>query len=88
MKYWKIKQLSAAQFKRKTGVKRKTFQVMVRVLKAEEKKKKKSGRPPALRIEDQILMTLQYLREYRTYYHIATDWGISESLNFRFWILD
>ena len=52
---------------------------MVRLVKAKEKKKKKSGRPPELRIEDQILMTLQYLREYRTYYHIGIDWGISES---------
>lgn len=79
MKYWKVKQLSATKFKRLTGVKRKTFQVMVRVVKAEDKKKKKSGRPPQLRIEDQILITLQYLREYRTYYHIGSDWKISES---------
>jgi hypothetical protein len=79
MKYWKVKQLSATEFKRLTGVKRKTFQVMVRVIKAEEKKKKKSGRPPKLRIEDQILITLQYLREYRTYYHIGQDWKLSES---------
>ena len=79
MKYWKTRQLSATEFKRLSGVKRKTFQVMVRVIKAEEKKKKKSGRPPELRIEEQILMTLQYLREYRTYYHIGTEWGISES---------
>lgn len=50
---------------------------MVRIVKAEEKKKKKSGRPPKLRIEDQILMTLQYLREYRAYYHIGQDWKLS-----------
>lgn len=79
MKYKKAKRLSATEFKRLTGVKRKTFQMMVRVVKAEEKKKKKLGRPPELRIEDQILMTLQYVREYRTYYHIGTDWEISES---------
>lgn len=30
---------------------------MVQVVKAEEKNKKKSGRPPKLAIEDQILMT-------------------------------
>lgn len=46
---------------------------MLRVVKSEEKKKKKSGRPPKLRIEEQILMTLQYLREYRAYYHIGQD---------------
>lgn len=26
-----------------------------------------------------ILMTLEYLREYRTYFHIFTSYGISES---------
>lgn len=52
---------------------------MVRIVKYQEKKKKKSGRPPKLIVEDQILMTLQYLREYRTYYHISKDWKMSES---------
>lgn len=52
---------------------------MVRIIKLKEKQKNKSGRPPKLRIEDQILLTLQYLREYRTYYHIGQDWKICES---------
>lgn len=52
---------------------------MVRTIKAKDKEKKKPGRKPKLIIEDQILMTLQYLREYRTYYHISKDWKISES---------
>jgi hypothetical protein len=36
---------------------------MVRLVRAKEKQKKKSGRTPQLRIEDRILLTLQYLRE-------------------------
>ncbi len=52
---------------------------MVRLVKYKEKQKKKPGRRPKLKIEDQILLTLQYLREYRTYYHIGKDWKISES---------
>lgn len=56
---------------------------MVRIVKSKEKEKKKCGRPPKLRIEDQILLTLQYLREYRTYYHIGKDWKISESNTYR-----
>ena len=52
---------------------------MVRTVKAKEKEKKKSGRKPKLIVEDQILMTLQYLREYRTYYHIGKHWKMSES---------
>lgn len=52
---------------------------MVRQVKYQEKQKKKLGRPRKLIIEDRILLTLQYLREYRTYYHIGQDWKISES---------
>ena len=52
---------------------------MVRLVKYKEKEKKKPGRPTKLRIEDQILLTLQYLREYRSYFHIGKDWKISES---------
>ena len=52
---------------------------MVRTVKAKEKEKKKPGRKPKLIIEDQILMSLQYLREYRTYDHISKEWKMSES---------
>jgi hypothetical protein len=39
----------------------------------------KPGRPPKLSVEDQVLMTLEYWREYRTFFHIATSWGVHES---------
>lgn len=45
---------------------------MVRTVKAQEKEKKKRGRQPKLILEDPILITLKYLREYRTYYHIGS----------------
>lgn len=79
MKIEKAKQLTAKKFKRMTGVSRKTFELMVDVVKADAQKKKKSGRRPKLIIEDQVLMVIQYWREYRTYYHIGLDWGLSES---------
>ncbi|MEH2218465.1 MAG: IS5 family transposase [Nostoc sp.] len=79
MKFWRAKQLTLRKFKRLTGVSRRTFQEMVGLVKADEKKKKKSGRRPKLIIEDQVLMVIQYWREYRTYYHIGLDWGLSES---------
>lgn len=79
MKYCKARKLSANRFKRLTGVQKPTFKRMVELVKNEKKKKKKVGCPCKLRIEDQVLMTLQYLREYRTQYHIGTDWGVSES---------
>ncbi|MFN9173046.1 MAG: IS5 family transposase [Synechocystis sp.] len=79
MKYCQARKLSANRFKRLTGVQKTTFKQMVELVKNEEKKKKKVGCPCKLRIEEQVLMTLQYLREYRTQYHIGTDWGVSES---------
>ncbi len=79
MKIEKAKQLTAKKFKRMTGVSRQTFKLMVDVVKASETKKKKPGRRPKLIIEDQVLMVIQYWREYRTYYHIGLDWGLSES---------
>ncbi len=71
MKYWQAIKLSSREFKRFTGVKRQSFRLMVRLVKAEEKHKKKPGRRAKLIIEDQILVTLQYWREYRTYFHIS-----------------
>ncbi|KJV97210.1 DDE superendonuclease family protein [Orientia tsutsugamushi str. UT76] len=32
-----------------------------------------------LNLEEQLLMDLEYLREYRTYFHIGQNYGISES---------
>ena len=32
-----------------------------------------------LTIPDQILLTLEYWREYRTLFHIAKNWGVHES---------
>jgi hypothetical protein len=80
MKYDKIKSYPDAQFRRITGVKRNTFEIMVEILVTAEKiKKAMGGRPNALNIEDRLLMALEYLREYRTYAHIAASYGLSES---------
>jgi hypothetical protein len=80
MKYEKLKSSSDAQFRRVTGVKRATFETMVGILKeAHRIKKSKGGRPSKLGIEDMLLMALEYIREYRTYLHIATSYGLAES---------
>lgn len=34
-------------------------------------------------MEDQLLMTLEYWREYRTYFHIGQTWGVNESTAYR-----
>ncbi len=80
MKYQKLQALPATTFRRITGVKKKTFTTMVGIIRAADAKRLKGiGRPAKLSIEDQILMTLEYLREYRTYLHISVDYGLSES---------
>ncbi len=76
MKYETIKQLKETDFKRLTGVQRGTFDLMLKVV---EKGLRDFGRPPKLSRADQLLMTLMYWREYRTEFHIAQSYGISES---------
>ena len=52
---------------------------MVDILRqAERDKKSKGGGKNKLIIEDQLPMTLEYLRAYRTYFHIGQSYGISE----------
>jgi len=91
MKYKKLKKFTDEEFRRLTGVKKTTFQKMVDILKeAEREKKKAGGKPNKLIMEDRLLMTLEYLREYRTYFHVASSYGISESSCWRTarWIED
>ena len=83
MKFENLINLSGQQFRRITGVKRSTFDKMVEIVAVADKiKKAKGGRPNRLTIENRLLMTLEYLREYRTYLHIAASYGISESNTF------
>lgn len=83
--FWeKIKKHSAGNFKRLTGVELKTFQLMSKEVKnhnAQKVKKKGNDRshPFKLSIEDQLLMTLMYYREYRTQFHIGETYGLHES---------
>ncbi|VNJ37609.1 fusion of IS1381 orf A and B [Streptococcus pneumoniae] len=74
------KQLTDARFKRLVGVQRTTFEEMLAVLKtAYQLKHAKGGRKPKLSLEDLLMATLQYVREYRTYEQIAADFGVHES---------
>ena len=76
MNYKTIEQLKDSDFKRLTGVQRKTFEEMLAVI---EKGLRDFGRPPKLSRADQLLMTLMYWREYRTEFHIAQSYGVSET---------
>ena len=68
-KYDTIKDLSANEFKRLTGVSKFAFQTMLTVIiKAGHQRMQKAGKPFQLNTEDRLLLTLEYLREYRTYF--------------------
>jgi hypothetical protein len=84
MKQKEIKALSNEEFRRLTGVKKQTFEDMTKILKeTREQKHSLGGRPNKVSIEDALLMTLEYLREYRTYFHIGNSYGISESYAYK-----
>ena len=80
MLYEKLKELSNADFKRYCGVTKQTFGKMCEVVRDKAAKQRLvAGRPSKLLIEDQVLLTLEYWREYRTQFHIAKSWSLSES---------
>jgi Helix-turn-helix of DDE superfamily endonuclease len=84
MRYETIKGLKEEEFRRLTGVKRKTFDAMAELLRlAKTKQKARGGKPNGLGMEDQLLMMLGYWREYRTYFHIGQTYGKSESQAYR-----
>jgi hypothetical protein len=78
------KNLSDERFRRLTGIKRRTFEKMLEILGEKEAEKNFLGaRPNKLSLEERLLMWLEYMREYGTYFHIATKHKISESACFR-----
>ena len=80
MTYEHIKELKPENFKRACGVHPQTFEKMLRVLRDHGQRKIKPGRPAKLSLEDQLCLTLQYWREYRTYFHLGLSWGVAESV--------
>lgn len=91
MKWESIQGLGGEEFRRLTGVKPATFKQMVEVLKAaHHQKKARGGRPNKLSVEMMLLMTLEYLREYRTYFHISKSYGVSEGYAYKIirWVED
>jgi hypothetical protein len=84
MKFENIKDYRDEEFRRITGVKRTTFEKMLEILSVALTKRLALGGPkPKLCLEDMLLACLEYIREYRTYAHVAASYGISESQIFR-----
>ena len=90
MRFELVSQLSGEEFRRLTGVKRETFKMVELLGVARSAKKAFGGRPNKLSVEDTLLMTLEYLREYRTYFHISKSYNISEGYAYKLirWVED
>jgi len=79
-KYEKSKNLSEKNFKRIIGVKRKIFEMMTDELRvAYAEKHKQGGRKPKLSIENQLMLALEYLRQYITFAELGFNYGVAES---------
>lgn len=85
MKWYAIKNHNPPVFKRLTGVSKDTFMTMINEAVRLSPKSThkvaglKRGPKSKLSIEDKLLMLLMYYREYRTFLHISSDYGISET---------
>ena len=79
MLYEDLAELPPHQFKRACGVNRSTFAAMVDVLTPHLDRQGQRGGQNTLTVANQLLLTLQYWREYRTQFHIGLDFGVSEA---------
>ncbi len=78
MRYEKAENLKESDFKRLCGVKKETFVTMCEAVK-EVLSRETRGRRSRLSVEDQVLLTSGYWREYRTMFHLGQDFGLHES---------
>lgn len=80
MRYTAALDYDDERFRRLTGVKKETFKKMLTILtEAHARKKTRGGRPNKLHVPEMRMMALEYLREYRTYFHVAASDGLAES---------
>ena len=67
MRFIEVSEYSEQQFVRLTGVKRGVFEMMIEVV---SQSQRSFGRPRKLSVEDQVLLTLSYWREYRSQFQL------------------
>ncbi|MEP0750449.1 transposase family protein [Trichocoleus sp. AS-A1] len=79
MPYTQLQQLSGAEFKRLCGVSRETFAEMIEVVRPALERRGRRGGQAKLSVEDQLLVALEYWREYRSQFHIGVSWGLHET---------
>lgn len=79
MPYTDLQYLSATEFKSLCGVSRYTFSEMVEVLRPDLERYGCRGGQNKLSTEGKLLIVLEYWREYRNQFHIATSWRLHET---------
>jgi hypothetical protein len=82
MKWLTISALRGKKFRRYTGIHRRVFDEMaecVRASKTQKRKHPSKGVSSSLSVEDQVLLTVMYWREYRSQEHLAVDFGVGQS---------
>lgn len=86
MKYESLKRKNDKKFKRAVGIPRALFELLVGILEPVYKFKGIKGGPkPKLKIEDILLMTLTYYRDYPTFFSLGNIFGIDDSNAYR-WV--
>jgi hypothetical protein len=77
----RIEKMAISKYKEIFGVEKYIFDRLLRLLEVSDTFQRKStaGRKPQISVLDKLVMTLQYWREYRTYRHIAFDYGVGKS---------
>jgi len=79
-RYEKAMKLKNEDFKQLIGVKKETYEKMLIILKNEYKNKhRKGGRKPKLSIEDQLFLSLKYMRQYVTQKELSFEFEVGEA---------
>lgn len=79
-KYERLQRVRDTDLKRLLGVKRHTFEAMVEEYETYHvEKKRQGGKPNTLSPAMQVVLMLEYYREYRSMAHLGFDYGVSES---------
>jgi predicted transcriptional regulator of viral defense system len=79
-KYEKALELSDEKFVRLCGYSKKTMGVMIEILRmAYAAKHKRRGRNSKLCVEDMLMMSCKYWREYVTFFSLGNEYEVAES---------
>ena len=76
----KIKKLKEENYQKIFGIKKNTFDKMLKLLnEAYRIEHLKGGHPPKLSVLDRLVIMLSYYRDYRTMENIAFEYGVAKS---------